>query len=298
MAGPISFIKKACSFFRYLPLPKQSKKDLPVVLAWKNLSLIPTAGYMVPKDVIQLIFMNLPPIELFTVSRVCRLWYQIASINFSLSRLFPGAAIVDKCVWEKHIDLEQYGLVFEEGSEPRITIREYIEVELWASQVEKGQRVSILTLPKGLSLKKMLQIGTAPKEGKVFEFNYTSPEVNELYGDQELEETIIVVVTNGVFKGSRGISSVKQRKLVENLKCEMPHLLPFKAHIILRGIRSNPTDPTEPFGTVNLTFTRCAETINRLATVIGNRGVESGTADLKRHGVGGMKTFRLVKKNP
>lgn len=299
MLNPISFIKKACSFFRHLPLPKRSKKDLPVVLAWENLPLIPTAGKMVPKDVIQLIFMKLPPKELFTVRRVCRLWYQIASINFSLPRLFPGAQVVDRKVWEKHIDLEQYGLEFEEGSEPRITCREYIEIEHWASQVEQRQRVSILVLPKGLSLNKMLQFAKAPKEGRVFEFVYTNPDVNKLYGDKELEETIIVVVTNGVFQGSRAQSPSKQRRLVEELKCEMPQLLPFQAHIILRAISgSDPKDHQVPFGTVPLTFTRCAELVNGFEAVIGNRGVETGTVDFERYGVGGMKTFRLVKKNP
>jgi hypothetical protein len=297
MSNAISFIRSVCSSLRHLPLPKRAKKNPHVVLAWENLPLIQTAEVWLPRDVIQLIFMKLPPIELFTVSRVCRLWYQIASINFSLSRLFPGAPIVDRQVWEKHIDLDEYGLVFEEGSEPRITKREYVEIEHWASQVEKGQRVSILTLPKGLSMNKMLQIGIAPKEGNVFEFIYTSPEVNQLYGDDELKETTIAVVTNGVFQGSRELCLATQRKLVENLKCEMPQLLPFKAHIILRGIRSNPEDPAVPFGTKPLTFTRCADKVNYFEAVIGNLGVESGTVDFERYGVGGMKRFRLVKKN-
>ncbi len=272
------------------------EQNQPVVLAWDVLPNIQTAGFEVPKDVMQLIFMRLPTDQLFAVRRVCKLWHQIASRCLSLPRLFPEAPVIDRAVWERHIDLQKYGLVFEMVKEPRPTVSDYVDVRHMASEVERGQGITILTLPKGLTLNKIIAFAAAPKVGNSTPFGHINPEVLRLYGDQSLEETVTVVVTNGVFNGSRNIDVAGQKALVKRLKCDMPELMPFMANMILSFISSDPQEPLRLLGDAPLTFTRCKENVDGYKTLVGGFApggpyVFNVNLDRGNDGVAGLRKF-------
>ncbi len=243
------------------------EQNQPIALAWDVLPNIQTAVYCLPNEVTHHIFMRLPTDQLFTVRRVCKLWHGIASRFLSLPRLFPEARVIGRDLWERHIDLQQHGLVFEEGKEPRPTKRDYVEVRRMASEVERGQGITILTLPKGLTLNKIIAFAAAPKVGNSTLFRYVDPDVLRLYGDQSLEETVTVVVTNGVFYRSRDINVAGQEALVKSLKCDMPELMPFMANMILSFISSDPQEVL-PFLGDDMTYTRCRGKVGNY-TVIG-----------------------------
>jgi len=276
--------------------PEQQK---PVVLAWAPLPSIQMCGSLVPKGVVHLFFRKLNPKDIFNVRMVCRLWYQMAEQYLRLPKLFPDAPVLNMPVWESHIDLEKHGLVFEAGKEPPpLTIREYFETEHMAAEVEGGERITVLTLPKGLSMNKIIAFAGAPKMGNSTRVHIWNPRIIELYGDQEIKETITVVVTNGVFNNSRNIDVAAQGVLVKGLKCEMFELVPFMAHIILSFIRSDADDPQRLFGPG--TYTRLFEDVDNFKAVGGGF---ASAGPLVAHdcnnvnedrGVGGLRKFPAI----
>jgi len=275
--------------------PEQKKA---VALAWANLPNIQIADQWVPQEVIHLIFRKLTPEHMFKVRMVCRLWCQMASEYCTLTQLFPDAPVLNRPVWEQHIHLEQHGLIFEEGKEPPpLTAREYIETEHMASEVEHGQRITILTLPMGLTFNKVIAFARAPKMGNSTKVKIWNPRIIALYGDQEIAETITVVVTNGVFNNSRNIVVAAQEALVKGLKCEMPELVPFMAHIILSFIRSEADAPLRLFGPE--TYTRLLEDVDSFKAVGGSFASDGPNVDdsdiaYESLGVGGLRKFQAI----
>jgi len=275
--------------------PEQKKA---VALAWATLPNIQIADQWVPQEVIQLIFRKLTPEHMFKVRMVCKLWCQMAEQYLTLPKLFPDAPVLNREVWERHIDLEKHGLVFEQGKEPPLlTAREYIETERMASEVEAGKGITILTLPKGLTLNKVIAFAEAPKLGNSTKIVICSHRIIELYGDKEIAETVTVVVTNGVFNKSRNIDVAAQEALVRGLKCEMPELVPFFAHIILSFIRSDANAPLKLFGSE--TYTRFSEKIEVFKLQGGGFAWRPFVSFInivdEYYGVGGQRKFPAIK---
>lgn len=273
---------------------EELEEKQPIVLEWGKLDLIQLGGQEVSRDLTRLIFRRLPPEGLFTVRMVCKLWHQIASTNF-LPLLFPQAPFINKGVWEDFVDLKEHGLVFEEIQEPKITKRDFIEIEKMASQVEPNlgiYPISIIDCPKGLSPNKIIAIAKAPKKGNKTSFDTWCKSFFNKYGDIEIKKTDRVIVTNGVFEKSRKMEVPDQEKLVKDLNCDMPEATPFMANIALTFIRSDPNDPLRLFGKDPCTHTRCMEDVKGYKVIIGaGTDVSYDNHPGQTIGVGGQLKF-------
>ncbi len=169
-----------------------------------------------------------------------------------------------------------------------------MQLRRMAAEVEGGGGISFLILPKGLNLHKIIAIAGAPKTGNSIKFRLIWDSIVKKYGDKEIEKTVIVAITNGVFKRSNGISGAEQEELLKGVKCDIPELVAVLALVILRYISSDPKSPLRLFDILTL----CAEDIGgtRLAfgfTPVGPRTSVSGF-DYECYGVGGQWKFEGI----
>lgn len=258
---------------------------------------------LIPEEMLHEIFSRLPMDQLVIVRKVCKLWHQIVpSVRSSLLQAFPEAPRIGPEMWERHIDLKQHGLTFEtKGESGLIKLDDYLALKQMAAEVEPDPRVpfgiSILVLPAGLTINKIIAFAKAPKAGNSTPFNVFDYDIRNLYGDQELKETITVVVTNGVFKKSRNLNVDCQEALVKKLKCDMPELLPFMANMILSFISSDPEAPVCFLGDAPWTYTRLKEKVNNNNANFGGFRLPTGPSvaissePYENFGVGGLRKF-------
>ncbi len=274
---------------------------LPLAKTMEGLSYYDDFGdYKVPTEVIARIFSYLPSGDLYDARGACRTWYVIASNQLTLPRLFPGAPVVNQGRWDAHVDLKKHGLVFEPLEQPRLYYKsDYMELSRIASEVEKSkikerEGISFLTLPKGLTVNKIIAIVGAPKMGNSTQFGYICGDIIAKYGDKKIEKTVIVAITNGIFNNSCSLSVDQQMDLVKGLKCDMLKLVAVMALTIMRYISSDPASPLRLFGNDPFTFTRCAEEIRGFNCIFGSFGlpgpyVSFYPLESPAHGAGGQR---------
>ncbi len=272
----------------------KTERTLPLAKTMEGLSQYDDfGGSKVPRDIIALIFSHLRPEDLYKARRVCRTWYVIASNMLTLPRLFREAPIVDGKMWDPHVDLDKHCLVFEDIAQPRLYYKsDYEELSRMAAEVENNQGISFLTLPKGLTLNKVIAIAGAPKMGNSTKVKIWWDRIVEKYGDKEIEKTVTMAITNGVFNKSRNLNIAKQKELVEGLKCDMHEIVAVMALAIMRYISSDPDSPLRLFGDDPLTYTRCFEE----SAVFGGfapagTGAYYDDFDYENSGVGGQRTL-------
>lgn len=254
------------------------------------------------RDILLLVFRRLHPNDLLRVCKVCRLWNEVGSQDplwrsFHISEVFSDP-VIDQRVWEHYIELEEYGLVFEKkGRLCHENKQHYIDVDHMGSEVERGQRFTILTLPKGLSVNKIIAFTGATKQGNATQFEYINAKFIEDYGDEELPETITIAITNGVFEGSRNESVAEHIVRVIRLKCEMPEVLTVMALAMMRFISSDPNAPVRLYGDDPTTATRCLEKVaGRFRALFGYFAPGGPNVNYddyvdENHGVGGVRKF-------
>ncbi|NGX59337.1 MAG: hypothetical protein KR126chlam3_00488 [Chlamydiae bacterium] len=143
--------------------------------------------------------------------------------TLDLKRQFPSLAIIDRSVWEKYADLRNLGLsVEDEESLDRRTVIPILE-DLFASEkIDAEAGVTILTIPKGLNFRKLINFATFPNEGNMTNFKSIWLQLSELMGDYAVDRTYRVVMTNSVLKGSRNLPVEAQKKLPKVIGCKVP----------------------------------------------------------------------------
>ncbi len=220
------------------------------------------------------IFGFLSPKDLGQTACVYREWEMLSSDNslwkaFDLKELFPSLKVIDETVWETHVDLTALGLSVEDA--PPVDKRTEIQIlkKLFASlKIENNAGITVLTMPKGLTLNKLVTLAGSPKQGNSTSFRYILPHVLEKLGNNPVEKTYRVAITNSVLQGSRNLVSAQQ-ELVNKLGCEMPGVLPATTLAILTYISSQAADPTRLYGDNPWTYTRCCEQVGGYNLVVG-----------------------------
>lgn len=243
---------------------------LPLAKIMQKAPLVETGGYWVPKNIIQLIFRQLPPEELLKVGLVCRVWYQIASSDslwnsYDLKEVFPQATFIDRGVWEAYIDLEKNGLILEGEGRPCVDKWDYIDLKRIELEVVDKMGISILTLPKGTSFNKIAAFAGSPKMGNPVEFSYISQRLDEEFRDREIEETITVVITNCYFKHIKVRNPSWVDVELEALECKRPKIVPLASLAMMRFIISDPESPIRLFGA----YVSCEEKIDGFNVALG-----------------------------
>jgi hypothetical protein len=94
-----------------------------------------------------------------------------------------------------------------------------------APHVEDDKGVTLLTMTKGLTLNQL--VAFAEKEEVTVAFG-TQKILKEL-GDVPVEQTYVILITNGIFKKSRNLNDVQHQQSVTAYGCGMPTIQEYVA---------------------------------------------------------------------
>ena len=173
-----------------------------------------SAATVLPDDLVSHALSFLSPEDLARASGVCREWNKLSAELWKDFDLKKICKVIDQAVWEKHVDLATLGL--DASGAPAIDKRIAIPfIKRLSSQVEGNAGVTLLTMPKGLTLNKLIALAAAPKQGPATQFRYIWPRIVEELGNVAVDKTYTVAITNSVLKDSRNKSIDVQRALAQ-----------------------------------------------------------------------------------
>ncbi len=223
-----------------------------------------------PEELVLAIFAYLDLPALVSVSQVNKLWRQLSGDRFLwkavLKSICPRLQIFDDVDLAAHIDLAAYGLSVDGASPLRLMIPHLRRCPSLPVEGEAG--ITLLTIPKGLTLNKLIKLARSPQQGKSTRFGYNWDRILYEIGDIEVAKTYHIVITNNIFEGSRGKTVAEQRDLVGHHGCEMPRTLEqaFLLAIthIMKGKRLYTDDPW--------TYSCCEEQILESHVLVGGFG--------------------------
>jgi hypothetical protein len=224
-----------------------------------------------PNDVLGHIFHFFNAEELARIVPVCRLWNTI-SFSDAVSYGIPFPAWIkdiDAGVWEKYVDVKKYGLDL--SKVPRVNRRVLTKaLKPLARKVENKMGITNMVIPKGLTLKIVLQIA---KDNSVPIWDIWDKILTH-FGDIAVEQTGVLFFTNSIFESTR-LHTPKKRKIdMETIgkECgiaiQMHEIRNFMAFLVLTYLNS-PEDARTMLYSSN-TYTRLIEKVNnRLSLIVG-----------------------------
>lgn len=190
-----------------------------------------------PAETILNILGFLNPFELLEVGEVCKAGRRLTSDSvlwndFDLRTISPLLKIFDESDWITHVDLSKYGLSVEDT--PPFDQRSAFPLikRCLSLSIEGNAGVTLLTIPKGLSLNKLVKLAKDPKLGNIKQLIDISYIVSREFGDREIPNTYRIVITNNIFSESRALSSSDLEILVKTLGCEKPKTLEIVALLV------------------------------------------------------------------
>ena len=217
----------------------------------------PSEAPALPDDLVSHALSFLSPEDLARASGVCREWNKLSADLWQAFDLKKICKVIDQAVWERHVDLATLGL--DASGAPAIDKRVAIPfIKRLSRQVEGNAGVTLLTMPKGLTLNKLIALAAAPKQGPATQFKYIWSKIEEVLGNIAVDKTYSVAVTNSVLKDSRKKSLDAQRALVQGNGGELPGVLLAATLAILTYMSS----PTRLYSYEPWIYTRCAEQID------------------------------------
>ncbi len=202
--------------------------------------------------------------EFMSTSKIKDLWK-----GFNLKKLFPSLEIFGKTKWKKYVDLKHYKLSVDDV-EP-IDNRQWIPLLKELSSVpqeEAGARITLLTIPKGLTLTNAMNLIREPLKGNPVDVYQESSifVIKLLYQDAQnpVKKTYRVAITNSIIKGSTNCNITKQRELAKQFRTEISATLPTFVFIGLEHIRFAHLSK-EPVQTMqsSQTWVRCSDAFKR-----------------------------------
>ncbi len=225
-----------------------------------------------PDELLTLIFTCIHPKELASkISLVCKNWKLVASQkyvwdSFDLKNLFPLIKnVIDKEVWKKHVALSAHGLNLddEQPLDNRTDIPELTKLFASIKLEDEDSGVTILTMPKGLTLNELWKIAESPLSGNKTACRSIWDKITEQFGGLSVTNTYRVVITNSLLKGSRNLSTTQQQALVNKMGCEMPEVLPVSTLAILTYISSPKSPPVRLYSDDPPTYVRCSNKVDK-----------------------------------
>jgi hypothetical protein len=228
-----------------------------------------SAATVLPDDLLTQVLSFLSPEDLARASGVCREWSNLSAEvwkDFDLNKI---CKVIDQAVWERHVDLATLGL--DASGAPAIDKRVAIPfIKRLSRQVEGDAGVTLLTMPKGLTLNKLIALAAAPKQGPARQFRHIWPRIVHEFGNIAVDKTYTVAITNSVLKGSRNKNIAVQRALAQGNGGELPGVLLASTVAFLTYVSSpEGQPPTRLYGNEPWVHTRCSEQIGEYNLVVG-----------------------------
>lgn len=232
----------------------------------------------VPDELACQIFTSFTPQDLAgRISQVCQRWHRIAFDEklwdkFDVRQIFPSQKIeiFDVGFW-KQFDLKAIGLDVDDIApmDNRAVIPQlagiFAKMKMHQLETEDGRGISILTLPKGLTIDRLMVVAALAKKKIDFHFE---EETLKMLRESPVEKTCRIVITNGILSRSKKCSLYMQSDLLTLLSAGKPDGIEActlaVATRIARKRRLFNDDPP--------TFTRCTESEETFAAnvVVGN----------------------------
>ncbi len=227
-----------------------------------------------PMGLLPQIFKFLPLNDLGRATQVCKLWNKKCDEDnlWLVHRFFPEVRFID-------VNIPK--------TLPLCGRANVIKVKKLLDQKKDGDPgVTVLTIPKGLSIKKLadflfssdmpqqyieafhIQCNSNPKFNpeKSFRFNIDKQFLKDLF-EISVPQTYVVALSNSTFQGSQQLSADDQQKLLKEYECESPTLLEMLSLVYLTYSKSE--SETTLACLFKNTFTSCISPNNE-NLIIGN----------------------------
>lgn len=178
---------------------------------------------------------------------------------------FPFKIIDDK-VWRKcfgEAALMAQGLSFKEAPSLQSLNGLRFLNQLSCVPVEYNAGFTLLTLPKGLTLNKLIKLAAKPQSGhQPAVIAYIHPSILALEGDKPIQEGV-VAISNGLLVDSKNKSVEEQSSLVARYGCQMPRIVEAVTLCFLNCIHSSTTEisPVRLLNDAPWSYTRCIEQV-------------------------------------
>ena len=204
-----------------------------------------------PEEIILRVFSSLNVIQLTKCGEVSRRWGRLASDTnlwnaFDLRKLYPSLNVFDESDWTSHVDLSSFSLSVEDA--PPLNKRQVIllmERKVTSQPIEGNSGVTLMTIPKGLTFNKLVQLAKVPKMGNVTQFRFYE-DISRRFGDFPVDKTYRLLITNNVFRNNqkllrnffRKMPRIDPKKNIEKIGFEIPKLLEITALFVITNMKS------------------------------------------------------------
>jgi len=210
-----------------------------------------------PQELTTTILRNLEEIDSSTSRGVCRLWRDLTPTP-------AGLKIFGHKAWEKYYGLEIKDCppIPEGIIEITTNLQEKLKVR------EEAPDCSLLLMPKGLTLNQLRELAEQPKMGYGSKFSKLCYKVSDVYGDQEIEESYWVLMTNSMIEESKMKTYAEQQALIQEKTegvCQLPHLL----EVAICCFMNHVSEDRYMFGWRPQIYTRCQEEIDDQHVFVG-----------------------------
>ncbi|MCH9625595.1 MAG: hypothetical protein S4CHLAM123_07710 [Chlamydiales bacterium] len=137
------------------------------------------------------------------------------------------------------------------------------ELKKFASlPIEDNAGFTLLTLPKGLSFNKLVEIAGSPKQENASLFAFIGVNFEDQLGDQATDTSCTVLISNSILENSRSKTLANHQEIVGQYKCEMPGVLDAATVVVLTQRIDG-----KPLFTERI-YTRCSDKINGRGMVV------------------------------
>lgn len=182
-----------------------------------------------PKDIVQIIFSHLSPKDLVRISAVCKIWQQFAYdrslwSSKKLKELFSSLEIFDTSFWNAHflIDHVKHDAYL---SQMRKTVA-ILGSQFSSIKEKKDLKIALVTMPKGYSLNRLLEISEQPISGQATKFDYPWLYLSEKTREKEITETCTAIISFHALTSDIHIDPLRKKRLIEKFNCRLPEALP------------------------------------------------------------------------
>ncbi len=202
-----------------------------------------------------------------------------------LQQQYPSLKIMNKEFWEEYADCAGLGLQFEAAplraiDQCKILARDAFKVIpkiirlIESLEIEGDAGITVLTIPQGLTINKVVQIAHSPKKGNAVKIAYIWERLIVQLGDAPVWQTNRVLITNSILKNSVGLYTADLKKSFQKMGCTLPSVLNFMALAVLMHMSSEENPPTRLFSDNPPTFTSCSEEIDGYELFGGGFGTD------------------------
>lgn len=182
-----------------------------------------------------------------------------------LTNLFPNLKIrvIDKEVWEKFVDQKKWKLKFDGKAVYNKQVIRGLK-KFSTLSIEGNAGITLLNLSQitsSVTFNTFIEIAESLQPDGMKFFAPFSKKVKEYFENQLIDMKSIILLTNCVLNGSRQMTYEEQNQLVQSMECELPEASYVLIATVFAYLMNNERlFPQKP----NLTFTRCANTVEFL----------------------------------